>query len=328
MNRRQFLTVVGAASVWPLAALPQPAGEVRQVGVFMDIPPADLRNVRQVAALREELEKLGWREGQNVTFLVRSSEGEPKQLKAVAHELIARKPDVVVAHGSGPLSILLEETHALPIVFVQVTDPVGRGFIESLAHPGGNATGFSNLDGRHAGKLVQTLTEIAPNTRRVLLLGQRKTSAMDLFFSELTPLASSLSVEVAAAPVSSVSEIETVLAPLTNESGYGLLVMPDIFTSNNRNAIIELAARQRLPAIYPFRVFVENGGLVSYGNEPTGQFRQAASYVHRLLNGVKPGDLPVQQPTTFELVINLKTANALGLTVSPSLLGRADAVIE
>jgi ABC-type uncharacterized transport system substrate-binding protein len=328
MKRRQFITVLGTAAAWPVAALPQQAGDVRQVGVFLDIPPDQLQNSPALAALREGLGKLGWREAQNVTLLVRTSAGAPKQLQTVAQELIAREPEVIVAHGSGPLGMLLRETSTIPIVFVQVTDPVGRGFVKNLAHPGGNATGFSNLDSTYGGKLVQILTEIAPEIRRVTLLGQPETSPIDRIMSALQPLASSLSVEVAAAPVHDVAAIESALTPLTGQAGCGLVVMPDSFTSANRDAIIALAARQHLPAIYPFRPFAESGGLVSYGNISLDQFRLAAAYVDKILKGTKPADLPVQQPTKFELVINLKTAKALGLTVPQALLARADEVIE
>ena len=328
MRRRKFIGIAGGVAVSPLATRAQQPRGVRKVGVFLDTALDTLPGSPQLAGLREGLGRQGWREDQNLQLLVRNSAADPKQLQSVAQELVERTPEVIVAHGSGPLRILLKETSTIPIVFVQVTDPVGRGFVKNLAHPNGNATGFSNLDSAYGGKLVQILTEIAPEIRRVTLLGQPETSPIDLVMSALQPLASSLSVEVAAAPVHDVGAIEAALAPLTGQAGCGLVVMPDVFTTINKNAIVALVTRQRLPAIYPFRHFVQSGGLVSYGNNPLDQFQLAAVYVDKILKGIKPADLPVQQPTKFELVINIKTARALGLNVPQSLLARADEVIE
>jgi putative ABC transport system substrate-binding protein len=238
-------------------------------------------------------------------------------------------PDVVLAVGGpAPVVALRDETHTLPIVFARVSDPVGQGLVASLARPGGNVTGFSNFEPEMAGKWLETLEAIAPHIIRVVVIGNPETSVLDVFFRSIVAASGSLTVETVRTPIQNVDDIKRAIAAAGDKPGGGLIVVPDAFNSSNRAAIIAQASQYRVPAIYPFRIYPSEGGLVSYGIESKEQLRGAASYVDRILNGEKPAELPVQMPTTFDLVINLKTAKALGLTVPPTLLAIADQVIE
>jgi putative ABC transport system substrate-binding protein len=246
----------------------------------------------------------------------------------MAKELLGMAPDVVVAAGLAPLAAFRDQTTTLPIVFARVSDPIEQGFVKSLAKPGGNITGFSNFEPAMAGKWLQTLKDVAPSVMLVALMANPDTSALDNYFSSAATAARALAVEPIRAPIQNLDDVQHVIAAIAQKPGAGLIVLPDGLALSNRATVIALAAQYRVPAIYPFRVCASDGGLVAYGVDANAQFRGAASYVDRILKGAKPGDLPVQEPDKFELVVNLKTAKALGLTVSPNLLLTADEVIE
>jgi putative ABC transport system substrate-binding protein len=330
MKRREFITLLGGAAVtWPFAALAQ-TPPIRRIGVLMNRPASDPDAQASAAAFNAAIEKLGWNNGRNARIEYRWAAAEPKALRAAAAELVSLKPNVIVASATDGLAALREETRAIPIVFVSVSDPVGQGFVASLARPGGHITGFTAFEFSISGKWMQTLKEIAPFISRAAIIFNPMTAPyFASFVQPIEAAASSLGVETIAVPVRDAAEIEAkVMAALGRERKGGLIVPSDAFTSIHRTQIIALAARHRLPAIYAFRFFPADGGLISYGIDRVDLYRQAAPYVDRILKGANPGDLPVQQPTKFELVINLKTAKALGLTVPPTLLARADEVIE
>jgi putative ABC transport system substrate-binding protein len=329
MKRRQFITLLGGAAVaWPLAARAQQALRVRRVGVLMGAVESDPARRSQLAAFRGALAKLGWREGSNLGIEVRWG-ADPELCARYAAELVALGPEVLLADSSPSLEALHRQTRTIPIVFVTVADPVGQGFVANLAHPGGNITGFSVFDAPMASKWLEMLTQITPPVTRVaMLFNPATTPYANLILQAMEEAAPSFAVAVRAAPVNSDSEVDAVMAALAREGRGGVLVLTSIFTATNRDAIITLAARHRLPAVYAFPFFAEAGGLMSYGVDVADVHRRAADYVNRILNGDKPGDLPVQTPTKFHLVINLKTARALDITVATSLLAIADEVIE
>jgi len=329
MKRRQFITLLGGAAVaWPLAARAQQALRVRRVGVLMGAVESDPARRSQLAAFRGALAKLGWREGSNLGIEVRWG-ADPELCARYAAELVALGPEVLLADSSPSLEALRRQTRTIPIVFVTVADPVGQGFVANLAHPGGNITGFSVFDAPMASKWLEMLTQITPPVTRVaMLFNPATTPYANLILQAMEEAAPSFAVAVRAAPVNSDSEVDAVMAALAREGRGGVLVLTSIFTATNRDAIITLAARHRLPAVYAFPFFAEAGGLMSYGVDVADVHRRAADYVNRILNGDKPGDLPVQTPTKFHLVINLKTARALDITVATSLLAIADEVIE
>jgi putative ABC transport system substrate-binding protein len=303
---------------------------VRQIGVLMGLAESDPEAEARVVALREELKKLGWTEGLNIRIEYRWSNSDSNSTQLSAKQLVALQPDVIITHATPATVALHQETRSIPIVFVQVSDPVGSGLIASLARPGGNATGFIAHEGPMAGKWLELLKEIAPRTSRVAFLFNPRTApggGTD-FLNAFKAAAVPLGVEATAAPVHDISEIETVIAAQAREPNGGLIAAPDAFLSANRLKIVSLADRYRLPAVYPFRYFAEIGGLLSYGNDPIDMVRRSASYVDRILRGERPSELPAQFPVKFELVINLKTAKALGLDVSWFLQQRADEVIE
>jgi putative tryptophan/tyrosine transport system substrate-binding protein len=330
VRRREFITWFGgAAAAWPLAAGAQQGERVRRIGVLMGFAESDPTAQSWVAAFRDALAKLGWSDGSNLRIELRWGAADPDKIRTLAKELVDLGPDVIFDQTTPVTEALGRVTQTIPIVFVYVADPIGSGFTASLARPGGNITGFTYLEPTTGGKWVGLLKEIAPRTARVaLLFNPATTPPLKFYMPSIQAAASSLSVEASTAPVHARDEIEGVIAAQARNPGGGLLVMPDVFNDANRELIIALAARLRVPAIYPRPVFAESGGLIAYGADLAEQFRQAAGYIDRILKGANPGDLPVQQPTKFELAINVKTAKALGLSVPPSMLLLADEVIE
>jgi putative tryptophan/tyrosine transport system substrate-binding protein len=327
IRRREFIIRLGAtAAAWPLPAGAQPSDRVRRVGVLMGIAD-DLEGQARIAVFRQALQALGWSKGRNVQFVYRWSGGDVAHARQFAKELLDLRSDVILANSTPIASAVRETTRTTPTVFVQVSDPVTAGVVQSLARPGGNLTGFTNFEPSMASKWLELVKAIAPNITRVAYLFNPNTAPL-LYASAVETAAPSLSIKLFAAKVRNADEMESVIEQFAREPDGALLVMPDLFTATNRQSIIALAARHRLPAVHPFRYFVAGGGLMSYGTETLETYRQAAAYVDRILKGENPGDLPVQSPTKYELVINLKTARALGLEVPPALLDRADEVIE
>ncbi len=325
MLRREFITLLSGATVtWPLAAQAQPATKVWRIGLLMTIAESEPEAQARLAALREGLQRLGWREGYNIRIDYRFAAGDPERARASAVELVSLGPDVILANGTAILSALRQATQSIPIVFVLVPDPVGDGFVASLARPGGNLTGITNFEFPMGGKWVEFLKEMAPHLSHVALIFNPETAPYARHFLQSV----AVGAEATLVPVRNDSEIERALETVAGQSNSGLIIVPDLFTSGHRELIVALAARHRLPAIYPFRFFVAHGGLLSYGVDTLDLFRRSASFIDRILKGDKPNDLPVQAPTKFELVINLKTAKALGLEVPQLLLARADEVIE
>jgi putative ABC transport system substrate-binding protein len=331
MKRREFITLLGgAAATWPLAAPAQQPDRMRRIGVLMAHAESDPEFQAYVAAFREGLQNLGWVEGRNFRLDFRWGALDDAELrKRAAIELIALKPDLIVTQNTPPTATMLQQTRTIPVVFVVVADPVGSGFVQNLARPGGNATGFIIMEPTTTGKWLELLKEIAPRSNRAALLFNPATAPYaSIYLNPFKAAAASLGLEAIAATVHDRAEFETVIAAQAREPNGGLIVMPDGFMNVHRAEIILLAARYRLSAVYPWRFFAEQGGLLSYGSEQGDLFRRAATYVDRILKGEKPVDLPVQAPTEYKLVINLKTAKALGLTVPLTLLDRADKVIE
>jgi putative ABC transport system substrate-binding protein len=329
-NRRAFITLLGgAAAAWPLAARAQQPDRIRHIGVLMGFPESDLQAQSFIAAFRDGLQKVGWMEGRNIRIDTRWAAFDAESRQRFAKDLIALQPDLILSHTTPTTAALLQQTRTIPIIFATVTDPVGSGFVAGLPRPGGNVTGFTLVEPTMAGKWVELLKEIAPGINRAAMLFNPATATYaDYFLKPFKAAAPSFAVEAIAAPTRDTSELESVIAALVREPNGGLIVMPDSFTDANREEIISLAARYHLPAVYAYRFFTERGGLLSYGADLRDNFRRAADYVDRVLKGEKPADLPVQAPTKFELTVNLKTAKVLGLSVPPSLLGRADDVIE
>ena len=326
MRRREFITLLGGAAAGPLAARAQPA--VRRVGVLIPRAADDRAFQARVDAFVQRLRQLGWSDGRNVRIDIRWAGGHADAIAKHAAELAALAPDVVFAHGGATLGPLLKATRTVPIVFVAVTDPVGARQVESLARPGGNATGFTNFDFAISGKWLEQLKEIEPRVTRVAVLYDAALSAGTGQLAAIQAVAPSVGVELHALNVPDVGAIERAITSFVTSSSGGLIVTASALTAFHRGPIITLAARHKLPAVYFERLFVSDGGLMSYGPDFIEQYRRAAGYVDRILKGEKPADLPVQNPIKYELVINLKTAKALGLTVPPMLLARADEVIE
>jgi putative tryptophan/tyrosine transport system substrate-binding protein len=330
MRRREFITLVGSAAVWPLAAHAQQGERMRRVGVLMGISASDPDYQRYVSAFTQELQNLGWRDGNNLHLEYRFAVGEAGFAQAFAKELVEQHPDVIVAHTTPTVTALMRETHTIPIVFISVADPVGGGFVRSFAAPGGNITGFTNIESSMSGKWLELLKEMSPQLKRVAAIFNPDTAPTggQFFLRPFEAVAASLAIEPIASPVRNVAEIETAIATLVREPGAGLIVMPDVFGTVHREPIVALAAKYRLPAVYPFRFFATTGGLMSYGVDVVDMWRRAAPYVNRIIRGEKPADLPIQAPTKFQLVLNLKTAKTLGLTIPPTLIALADEVIE
>jgi putative ABC transport system substrate-binding protein len=331
MRRRDFIRVIGGAAVLrPFAARAQQAGVVRRVGMLSSLAESDAESQALVAALHQALAEFGWVDGRNLRIDHRWAAGDPRRLTAFAKELLGLQPDVVVGHTTPSVIALRNDTETIPIVFVQISDPIGTGFITNLARPGGNITGFTNFESSMGGKWVEILKEIAPGVTRIALLFNPETApyVTSYYQGPFEAAAPLFGVQPSVNPVHNDLEVESAITVLGREPGGGLIVMPDGFNIVHRERIIALAARHKLPVIYPYRFAVTEGGLVSYGTDVTDLFRRAASYVDRILRGTKPADLPVQAPVKFELVINLKTAKALGLTVPMTLQAGADEVIE
>jgi putative ABC transport system substrate-binding protein len=334
MKRREFITLLGGAAaaslpLWPLAA--RAAGEgIRRIGVLMAYPESDREGQSFVAALRKGLQKVGWVEGSNIRIETRwapARDAESRQ--RFAKELVALQPDLILSHGTPNTAILLQQTRTIPIIFVNVADPIGQRFVSSFPRPGGNATGFVTSEPTMAGKWMELLKDVAPHVARFGLLFNPTTAPYaEYYMIPFKAAAAALAVEAIALSLREGSELEIAIAAFAREPVAGLVVMPDTFTTVHRTEITALATRYRLPAVYPFRFFAEAGGLLSYGSDTLDSYRRAAIYADRILKGEKPTELPVQAPATFEMTINLKTAKALGLDVPPMLLARADEVIE
>jgi ABC-type uncharacterized transport system substrate-binding protein len=329
VRRREFITLLGgAAAAWPLGARAQQGERMRRIGVLMAIAADDPEAQARLTAFVQGLQQLGWTVGQNVRVDHRWGGSNADDTRKYAAELVALAPDVILAHSSASLAPLLLATRTVPLVFTIVADPVGAGFVESLARPGGNATGFTNFEYSIAGKWLELLKEIAPGVTRAAVLRESAISAGVGQFGAIQALAQPLGVELRPVDVRDAGEIERAITAFARGSNGGLIVTGSPTAVVHRGLIVALAARHRLPAVYNTRLYATGGGLISYGPDFVDQFRRAAGYVDRILKGEKPADLPVQAPTKYELVINLKTAKALGLEVPPMLLARADEVIE
>ncbi|MGC2452679.1 MAG: ABC transporter substrate-binding protein [Pseudolabrys sp.] len=328
MRRREFLGVLaGAVAVLPRVARAQQGKRVRRVGVLMPFTANDPEAQARNALFEQSLRELGWMVGRDLQIDYRWPGGEAASIRRDAAELVALAPDVIMTVGSLTMGPMQQATQTIPIVFVNLADPVGAGFVQSLARPGGNATGFTNYEYSMSGKWVELLKQIAPNVKRVAILRDPTSAAGIGQFSAIQSAAQSLGVNLTPVSVRDAGEIERGITEFARSDNGGLIVTSG-GTAFRRDLIIGLASRHKLPAVYPFRYYAKDGGLITYGPDPRDSVRHAAAYVDRILKGEKPADMPVQAPTTYELVINLKTAKALGLTVPPSLLARADEVIE
>jgi putative ABC transport system substrate-binding protein len=325
MRRREFITFIGSAAAWPFAARGQ-SDRVRRIGVLEARSEADAATQGRLAELRPALEKLGWSEGRNVRVTVRFP-ASVDQLPSLAQELVGLQPDVIIAYSTPGTAALQRLTRTIPIVFLSVSDPIGWGFVSSLARPGGNITGFLAYEEGIIGKWLSMLKEIAPRLARVGVIGNPNNGPYDYFLQAAQSAASSLALEVVPMRVTNDGDIERAIGSFARDPNGGLVALPGVATPSNRDPILTLAARHRLPAVYPLRVFATAGALMSYG-PIRNEYREAAPYIDRILRGEKPADLPVQAPSKFETVVNLKTAKALGLVVPDLLIVRADEVIE
>jgi len=328
LGRREFLTLLGGAAAWPLAARAQQSERMRRIGVLHTPAADDAEGQARNTAFLKGLSELGWTEGRNVRIDSRWGASDPDNVRKYAAEFVALAPDVILATGSATVGPLLQATRTVPIVFVGVPDPVGAGFVENLARPGGNATGLMTIEAGMSGKWLELLKEIAPSVRRVAVIRDPALAVGAGQFGAIQSVAPSFGVELNPVNVRDVGEIERAIAAFARDSNGGLIVTGSALAVVHRGLIVTLAARHKLPAVYFARYFVGEGGLISYGPDSIDPYRRAAGYVDRILRGEKPADLPVQAPTKYELVINLKAAKALGLDVSPTFLARADEVIE
>ena len=328
MKRREFITLLGgAAAAWPLAARAQQPEQMRRIGVLMSASESDLEAQSLISITRHRLGELGWSEGRNIRIEDRWTAGDNNRLRTYAAELAQLKPDVIVCEGTPVVAALQQATRTIPIVFVNANNPIGFGFVASIARPGGNITGLVSFEPEMGGKWLETLKGIAPDVARVALIYSPQTHTGQ-HFQSIEAASRSLAVKAVRLPFSYATEIERALGDFARKPKGSLLVLPDNSTNLHRDLICTLAARHRLPAIYPYRRFITSGGLAYYGADMKDMYRKLAEYVDRILKGAKPADLPVQTPTKFELVISLKAAKALGLTIPPTLLARADEVIE
>jgi putative tryptophan/tyrosine transport system substrate-binding protein len=328
VKRREFITVLGGAAVWPLTSHAQQSERVRRIGVLIPLAADDPQSQRRLTAFVQGLQELGWTDGRNIRIETRWTAGDTDRMRRHAAELVSLAPDVILASGGTVVGALLEASRTTPIVFTLTVDPVGAGHVASLARPGGNATGFTGYEYGLAAKWLELLKEIAPRVTRAAILRDMATPQGVGLFAVIRGASSALSMELRPVDVRNADEIERGITAVAREGNGGLIVTASGLAIVHRDLIISLADRHKLPAIYFQHYFVHAGGLVSYGPDPVEPHRQAAQYVDRILKGEKPADLPVQAPTKYELVINLKTAKALGLTVPPTLLARADEVIE
>ena len=328
MKRRDFITLLGSAAAWPLAARAQQGERVRRIGVLMSFAADDPESQARLAAFAQGLQEAGWSDGRNARLDIRFAAGDNDRYRKVAAELIALMPDVILASGATSVAALQQITRTVPIVFAQVTDPVGGGLVASLARPGGNATGFTQFEYGISGKWLELLKQIAPRVTRAAVIRDPTVPAGIGQFAAIQSVAPSFGIELSSIGVSRTDEIERALAAFARFPNAGLIVVTGVSTATHRDLIIALAAEHRLPAVYPYRFYVQSGGLISYGPDSVDPFRRAAGYVDRILKGANPGDLPVQTPTKFDIVINLRTAKALNLDVPSSLLASANEVIE
>jgi putative ABC transport system substrate-binding protein len=329
MRRREFITLLGGTAVaWPLAAIAQQGGGMRRLGILMAFAETDPEPQRWVAALVQGLRELGWTAGDNIQIEYRWTGADAGRVHSAAAELIDLRSDAILAAGPLTVAPLQQMTSNIPIVFTAVADPVGSGFVASLARPGGNITGFALGEFSMSGKLLEVLKQVAPQVSRVVVIYNPAQVPQGGRLAAIETAAPSLGVQISAASAGSADQITHIIDGFGSETGGGIIVLPSPVTIANRGLIIALLARHHLPAVYEFPVFAREGGLVSYGPDLIAQYRQAASYLDRILKGAKPADLPVQQPTKFTLVVNLKTAKALSLTIPASLLANADEVIE
>jgi ABC-type uncharacterized transport system substrate-binding protein len=331
MDRRAFIAMVGGSILAaPLVGQAQQTGQLRRIGVLMGLAESDPRAQARVASFRKGLQTLGWAEGRNARIDIRwTTTSDASALQRFAKELVALQPDVIVSHNTPTTAALRQHTSTIPIVFVVVSDPVGSGFVASFPRPGGNVTGFTNIEPTMAGKWLELLKEAAPHVTRVAFLFNPATAPYaESYLRPFRAAAASVAVEAIATPVRDIAELETAIAAQARTHNAGLVVMTDSFLVSHRAKITALAARYRVPAVYPFRDFIDAGGLLFYGNDLLDSFQRAATYVDRILKGAMANDLPVQAPVKFELVVNVKAAKALGLTIPQTLLLRADTVIE
>jgi putative ABC transport system substrate-binding protein len=327
VNKREFITLLGGVSAaWPLAARAQQPQKMRRIGVLMNLAADDPEALSRITAFVQGLQQLGWTEGRNMRIDTRWGAGDAARFHRYAEELLALVPDVVLASGTPAIQALQQATRTVPIVFASVGDPVGMGLVASLARPGGNVTGFTPMEFGFGAKWLELLKEIAPRVTRVAVLRDLTIGPAQL--SAIQAVAPSFDVELSTVGVREASEIERAIAAFARSSNAGMIVTASTSAAVHRELIVALAARHRLPAVYSFRYYATRGGLISYGPDTTDPFRHAAGYVDRILKGEKPGDLPVHQPTKYQLVINLKTAKALGIEMPASVLARADEVIE
>jgi putative ABC transport system substrate-binding protein len=329
MKRRDFIRLLGgAAAAWPLAGRAQQPERMRRIGVLLGLAASDPEGQARIEAFLQALQQLGWTDGRNVQILRRFTDGDADRARAYAAELAAIAPDVVLTSGASTVGTMLQATRTVPVVFVGAADPAGAGFVDSLARPGGNATGFTSYEYSMSGKWLELLKEIAPGVKRVAVLRDPAISAGTGQFGAIQTAAPSFGVELSPINVRDAAEIERAVTAFVRSGNGGLIVTTSASVLAHRNLIITLAARHKLPAVYYARFYVTSGGLASYGPDYLDQYRRAASYVDRILKGEKPADLPVQEPTKYELAINLRAAKALGLEVPSTLLARADEVIE
>jgi putative ABC transport system substrate-binding protein len=328
VKRRAFITLLGGATAWPLAARAQERERMRRIGVLIPFSESDSETQALLAAFKQRFQELGWAEGRNVTFEHRYTDGNPERTHAAAKELADFAPNAILAYANPAVSALMPVTKTIPIVFTQASDPVGSGFVSNLAHPGGNITGFHSFEPAIASKWLETLKQVAPDVRRAAVVHHPNIAANTAFVRAAESASSTFGVTVIGAGVRNLAEIERALTEFAREPDGGLIVAPAPPTFDNRTQIVAMAERLRLPAVYSYRFFVTSGGLIAYGIDGKELWRAAASYIDRILRGEKPGDLPVQLPTKYHFVINLKAAKALGLQIPDKLLALADEVIE
>jgi putative ABC transport system substrate-binding protein len=330
VKRREFITLLGGAAAWPLAARGQQGERMRRIGVLMGWPESDPEARSERAAFVQELQRLGWVDDRNLHIDTRwANPAEPESMHRFAKELVALQPDLLLSQSTPATTAMLQETRTIPVIFAIVADPIGSGFVASFPRPGGNATGFAVTEATQAGKWVELLKEIAPRVTRVAaLFNPAMATFAEFWLKPFKAAASAVAAEAILAPVHDAPELETVIAAQAREPNSGLLVVSDAFTITYRAEVTSLAARYRLPAVYGYRFFTQLGGLLSYGEDLTDNFRRAAAYADRILKGERPSELPVQAPVKFQLVINVNAAKALGLAVPQTLLVAADELIE
>jgi ABC-type uncharacterized transport system substrate-binding protein len=329
MRRRAFIAFIGGAAAWPLAVRGQQTVRIRRIGVLMQYAEGDPEGQIRAKVLTQELEKLGWKSGLNLRVDYRWAGGDRDRFRRHAAELVKLRNELVVAVSTPAVKALQRESKTIPIIFTQVSDPIGQDIVKSLAKPGGTVTGFTNYDRAIGGKWLELLKRVSPTiTRAAVVFNPQTAPYTELYMASIESAAPSHTVSVTTAQVHDAAEIERTITEFARVPGGGLIIMTDAFTSVHRRRIIDLAARFALPAVYPYRYYVADGGLMSYGTDQIDQIRGAALYVDRILKGERPGDLPVQAPTKFQLVVNVKTAKALGLKISESFLLRADEVVE